>query len=47
MTTPRTRPACGPLAVDDLGNLWVGAYELAGPPHAWTVFGADGTCEPR
>jgi hypothetical protein len=43
MTTPRTRPAYGPLVVDDLGNLWVGAFEFAGPPRRWTVFGADGT----
>jgi len=42
MTAPATRPAYGPLAVDDAGNLWVGSYEVAGPARSWTVFDPDG-----
>jgi hypothetical protein len=43
MTVPSTRPAYGPLLVDDAGNLWVGSYEHAGPSRFWTVFGPDGS----
>jgi hypothetical protein len=42
MTTPATRPAYGPLLVDDAGALWVGSFERSGPSRTWTVFGRDG-----
>jgi hypothetical protein len=43
MPEPPTRPAYGPVLVDDAGRMWVAEWAPGNePPAAWAVFQADG-----